>query len=150
MTVHKTCDGVKRRDFLRVGTAGLAGVNLASYLSMAQAGELAQAQAKNAIFVNLNGGPSHIDTFDLKPDAPSEYRGTFNPIKTNVKGVEISEHLPNLAQCADKFAIFRGVSHTLGAHRLGTEYVNTGNRPLASLEYPGYARSGNERIVATD
>ena len=51
MTVHKTCDGVKRRDFLRVGTAGLAGVNLASYLSMAQAGELAQAQAKNAIFV---------------------------------------------------------------------------------------------------
>lgn len=138
MTVHKTCDGVKRRDFLRVGTAGLAGVNLASYLSMAQAGELAQAQGKNAIFVNLNGGPSHIDTFDLKPDAPSEYRGTFNPIKTNVKGVEISEHLPNLAQCADKFAIFRGVSHTLGAHRLGTEYVNTGNRPLASLEYPGY------------
>ena len=138
MTVHKTCDGVKRRDFLRVGTAGLAGVNLASYLSMAQAGELAQAQGKNAIFVNLNGGPSHMDTFDLKPDAPSEYRGTFNPIKTNVKGVEISEHLPNLAQCADKFAIFRGVSHTLGAHRLGTEYVNTGNRPLASLEYPGY------------
>ena len=64
MTVHKTCDGVKRRDFLRVGTAGLAGVNLASYLSMAQAGELAQAQGKNAIFVNLNGGPSHMDTFD--------------------------------------------------------------------------------------
>ncbi len=138
MAIHKTCDGVQRRDFLRVGVAGMAGMNLASYLSMAEAGELAQSQGKNAIFVNLNGGPSHMDTFDLKPDAPTEYRGIFNPIKTNVNGVEFSEHLPNLAKCADKFAIFRGVSHTLGAHRLGTEYVNTGNRPLASLEYPGY------------
>ena len=74
----------------------------------------------------------------MKPDAPAEYRGVFKPMKTNVSGIQISEHLPHLAACADKFAIFRGVSHTLGAHRLGTEYVNTGNRPLASLEYPGY------------
>ena len=138
MTVHKTCDGVVRRDFLRLGVAGMTGLNLAGYLNMAQAGELAQAQAENAIFVNLTGGPSHLDTFDMKPDAPAEYRGTFNPIKTNVAGIEISEHLPHLATCADKFTVFRGVSHTLGAHRLGTEYVNTGNRPLASLEYPGY------------
>ena len=116
----------------------MTGLNLAGYLNMAQAGELAQAQAENAIFVNLTGGPSHLDTFDMKPDAPAEYRGTFNPIKTNVAGIEISEHLPHLATCADKFTVFRGVSHTLGAHRLGTEYVNTGNRPLASLEYPGY------------
>jgi len=93
---------------------------------------------KSAIFINLPGGPSHMDTFDLKPDAPSEYRGTFNPIKTNVPGIEISEHLPKLAKCADKFAILRGVSHTLAAHRLGSEYVNTGNRPLASLSFPGY------------
>ena len=79
-----------------------------------------------------------MDTFDLKPDAPAEFRGKFNPIKTNVAGMEISEHLPKLAKCADKFAILRGVSHTLGAHQLGTEYVNTGNRPIPSLEYPGY------------
>ena len=79
-----------------------------------------------------------MDTFDLKPDAPAEFRGEFNPIKTNVPGIEISEHLPKLAQCADKFAILRGVTHTLGAHELGTEYVNTGNRPIPSLEYPGY------------
>lgn len=138
MTAHKTCDGVVRRDFLRVGVAGMTGLNLAGYLNMAQAGQLAEAQGKNAIFVNLTGGPSHMDTFDLKPGAPKEYRGTFNPTKTNVSGVEFSEHLPQLAKCADKFAIFRGVTHTLGAHRLGTEYVNTGNRPLASLEYPGY------------
>ena len=138
MTVHKTCDGVRRRDFLRIGAAGGAGLTLANYLRMAAAGEVAETPARSAIFVNLPGGPSHMDTFDLKPDAPSEFRGTFNPIKTNVPGIEISEHLPKLASCADRFVILRGVSHTLGAHRLGQEYVNTGNKPLASLEYPGY------------
>ena len=139
MTIHKTCDGVQRRDFLRAGALGLSGLTLSSYLRLAEAGEVkGDAPAKAGIFINLSGGPSHMDTFDLKPDAPEEYRGTFNPIKTNVSGVEICEHLPLLAQCADKFAILRGVSHTLGAHRLGTEYVNAGTRPLASLEYPGY------------
>ncbi|MCU0876456.1 MAG: DUF1501 domain-containing protein [Pirellulaceae bacterium] len=138
MAISKTCDGVHRRDFLRVGAIG-AGLTLSGYLRMAQAGEVQPgAKAKSAIFINLTGGPSHMDTFDLKPNSASEYRGTFNPIKTNVDGVEICEHLPLLAQCADKFAILRGVSHTLGAHELGTEYVNTGNRPIPSLEYPGY------------
>ncbi len=132
-----TCDGVRRRDFLKVGAIG-TGLTLSGYLKMASAGEIKGAKATNAIFINLTGGPSHMDTFDLKPNAAAEYRGTFNPIKTNVDGVEISEHLPKLAQCADKFAILRGVSHTLGAHELGTEYVNTGSRPIPSLEYPGY------------
>ena len=113
MTMSLTCDGVRRRDFLKVGAIG-AGLSLSGYLRMAAAGEVKGAKATNAIFVNLTGGPSHMDTFDLKPDAPSEFRGEFNPIKTNVAGVEISEHLPKLAQCADKFAILRGVSHTLG------------------------------------
>jgi hypothetical protein len=141
MATSRTCDGVKRRDFLRVGALGAAGVglSLSGYLRMASAGGVRNgATAKSAIFINLTGGPSHMDTFDLKPDAPAEYRGTFNPINTNVPGVEISEHLPKLAQHADKFCILRGVSHTLGAHQLGTEYVNTGNRPIQSLEYPGY------------
>jgi hypothetical protein len=137
MTISLTCDGVRRRDFLKVGAIG-TGLSLAGYLKMASAGEVKGAKATNAIFINLTGGPSHMDTFDLKPSAPSEFRGTFNPIKTNVDGVEISEHLPLLAKCADKFAILRGVSHTLGAHELGTEYVNTGSRPIPSLEYPGY------------
>ncbi len=79
-----------------------------------------------------------MDTFDLKPDAPAEFRGEFNPIATNVPGIEISEHLPKLAQCADKFAILRGVSHSLAAHEFGTKYMNTGNRPLPSLVFPGY------------
>ncbi len=139
MAVHKTCDGVKRRDFLKVGVLGGAGITLANFLQLNAAGAVeASAKAKSAIFINLAGGPSHMDTFDMKPDAPSEFRGTFNPIQTNAAGVQISEHLPNLAKCADKFAILRGVSHTLGAHALGSEYVNTGSRPLPSLEYPGY------------
>jgi hypothetical protein len=79
-----------------------------------------------------------MDTFDMKPDAPSEFRGDFSPIKTNVDGIEICEHLPKLAQVADKFAILRGVSHTLAAHELGTKYMITGNRPLPSLAFPGY------------
>lgn len=140
MAVSRTCDGVKRRDFLRIGAIGAAGVglSLSGYLRMASAGDVKKASAKSAIFINLTGGPSHMDTFDLKPDSPAEVRGTFNPIKTNASGVEISEHLPKLAQQADKFCLLRGVSHTLGAHQLGTEYVNTGNRPIQSLEYPGY------------
>jgi len=137
MAMSLTCDGLKRRDFLRSGAIG-AGLSLSGYLRLAAAGEIKGAKATSAIFVNLPGGPSHMDTFDLKPDAPAEYRGAFNPIKTNVSGVEICEHLPKLAQCADKFAILRGVTHTLGAHELGQEYVNTGNRPIPSLEYPGY------------
>ncbi|QDU27820.1 hypothetical protein ETAA8_29110 [Anatilimnocola aggregata] len=137
MALSFTCDGVKRRDFLRAGALGV-GLSLSGYLRLSAAGELKKAKATNAIFINLTGGPSHMDTFDLKPDAPAENRGTFNPIKTCVPGVEISEHLPKLAAQADKFCVLRGVSHTLGAHALGTEYVNTGNRPIQSLEYPGY------------
>jgi hypothetical protein len=91
-----------------------------------------------------------MDTFDLKPEAPSEVRGTFNPIKTNVEGMEISEHLPKLAKCADKFALLRGVSHSLGDHRLGTEYVNTGSRPIPSLEYPGFGAVCNKELSGDD
>lgn len=133
------CDGVRRRDFLKVGVLSGTGFTLANYLQLAHAGQVdPKGKAKAAIFVHLQGGPSHMDTFDPKPDAPSEYRGEFSPIKTAVPGVEISEHFPKLAKCTDKFAILRGVSHTLAAHDLGTKYLITGNRPLPSLEFPGY------------
>jgi hypothetical protein len=117
---------------------GGIGVNLAGYLGLLEAGEVKERSVQAGIFIDLRGGPSHMDTFDLKPEAPKEFRGSFQPIQTNAAGVEISEHLPKLARCADKFAIVRGVSHTLAAHNLGSEYVNTGSRPLPSLEYPGY------------
>ena len=138
MATNRYCDGVRRRDFLRIGALGTAGLSLANYFRLAEAGEVRPAKATAAIFINLAGGPSHMDTFDLKPNAPKEYRGEFNPIATNVPGIEISEHLPKLARCADKFAILRGVSHSLAAHEFGTKYMNTGNRPLPSLEFPGY------------
>ena len=132
------CDGVNRRDFLKVGALAGIGMSLSNYFALADAGAVAPAKGKAAIFVRLAGGPSHLDTFDLKPDAPSEVRGEFNPIGTNVPGIQISEHLPKLARCADKYAILRGVSHTLAAHELGTQYMNSGNRPLPSLQFPTY------------
>jgi len=138
MATSRTCDGILRRDFLRVGVLGGSAVSLANSLRWAHAGETTPARARSAIFINLAGGPSHLDTFDLKPDAPAEYRGEFNPIRTNVPGIEISEHLPKLAACADRYAILRGVTHSLAAHELGSEYVNTGNRPIPSLEFPSY------------
>ncbi len=138
MSNHRYCDGLARRDFLKVGAIGAAGITLADYLRLAHAGEVKSPGQKSGIMVYLGGGPTHMDTFDLKPDAPDENRGEFKPIDTNVPGVQISEHLPKLARCADKFAILRGVSHTLAAHELGTLYMNTGNRPLPSLRYPGY------------
>ena len=140
MPTTMTCNGVRRRDFLKAGVIGGTGLTLANYMKFAAAGEVApKASANAAIFINLTGGPSHMDTFDLKPDAKSEFRGEFDPIHTSVEGVEISEHLPKLAQNMHLFTILRGVTHTLAAHELGTEYVNAGSRPLPSLEYPGYS-----------
>lgn len=127
-----------RRDFLRVGMLGTTGLALADYLRLAEAGEIRNPQATAAIFINLAGGPSHLDSFDPKPEAPLEYRGEFQTIRTNVPGLELCEHLPKLARCADKFALLRGVSHSLNEHQMGTEYMNTGNRPIPSLEFPGY------------
>jgi hypothetical protein len=148
MATNWYCDGIRRRDFLRVGVIGTTGLSLANYLRMAEAGQVSGGKATSAIFVNLGGGPSHMDTFDLKPDAPKEYRGEFNPIATNVPGIEISEHLPKLAKCADKYAILRGVSHSLAAHDLGARYMNTGNRPIPSLEFPGYGAVVSKELAA--
>ena len=96
-----------RRDFLKVGAIG--GLSLAGYLRMAQAGEVKSTKAKAAIFINLQGGPSHMDMYDLKPDAPAEFRGEFHPIRTHVPGIQICEHLPRLAACMDRFAVIRSI-----------------------------------------
>jgi hypothetical protein len=138
MARHHFCDRLPRRDFIKAGALGGLGLSLAGYLRMADAGEIAPAKGHSAIFINLTGGPSHVDTFDLKPSAPAEIRGEFKPIKTNVAGMEICEHMPKLAHCADKYVILRGVSHSIAAHNLGSDYLNTGNRPLPSLDYPTY------------
>jgi len=151
MSMKKTmcCDGVNRRDFLRVGALAGIGMSLSRYLALAEAGELSTAKGKAAIFIRLAGGPSHLDTFDPKPDAPSDIRGEFKPISTNVPGIQISECLPKLAQVADKFAILRGVSHTLAAHELGSLYMNTGNRPLPSIAFPSYGAVVSKELGAS-
>ena len=102
------CDNITRRDFLKVGALG-TGLTLAGYLRMAHAQQVRPARARSAIFVFLGGGPTHLDTFDMKPDAPAEIRGEFKPIKTAVPGIEICELLPELASIADKFTIVRSI-----------------------------------------
>lgn len=126
-----------RRQFLRVGALG-AGLTLSQFLRLQSVGAADSTKTRSAILVFLKGGPSHQDTFDLKPGAPSEYRGEFNPIKTNVPGVEICEHLPKLARCADQYALLRGISHNLADHGLGSTYLLTGNRPGSLVKYPTY------------
>lgn len=150
MATHTFCDGVNRRDFLRVGALAGIGLSLPTFLEMDALGGVTPAKGKAAIYVRLSGGPSHMDTFDLKPDAPDTHRGEFKEISTNVPGIRISEHLPKLAKCADKFAILRGVSHTLAAHELGSVYMMTGNRPIASLRYPSYGAVVSRELQAPE
>ena len=148
MATHLFCDGIQRRDFLKIGALSGVGLGLSDYLSLAKADAATNTRARSAIYVRLAGGPSHMDTFDMKPDAPDTHRGEFREISTNVPGVRICEHLPKLAKCADKYAILRGVSHTLAAHRLGAEYLMTGNRPLPSLKYPTYGAVVSKELGA--
>ncbi len=104
---QRFCDGVSRRNFMRIGAMGLGGLALPDMLRAEAAGR--KASHKSVIIVYLPGGPSHQDTFDLKVDAPSEIRGEFKPIETNVSGIQISEHLPRLAKVMDKCAIIRSL-----------------------------------------
>ena len=110
------CDGVSRRDFLRIGALGVGGLTLADLLRLkAQGAVRSDAAHKAVIMVYLPGGPSHIDMYDLKPDAPAEYRGEFKPIRTNVPGLDVCELMPMHAKIADKFSVLRGLK-TQGNH----------------------------------
>lgn len=132
---HSIRYDLSRRSMLAVGATALPGLSLAAYSRMSAAGELAEGTADSAILVDLRGGPSHIDTFDPKPDA-AEYRGEFAAIETKTPGLRICEHLPRLAGLSDKFAVLRGVTHSFADHGLGRKYVYTGNPPTAAIEYP--------------
>src|SRR5690348_12714727 len=107
------CDGLTRRELLRAGAVGFGGLTLPGLLRLEHAAAAAgrKARARSVVLLFLSGGPSQLDMWDLKPDAPEEIRGTFRPIATNVPGVRISEHLPRLARLADKYAIIRSMSH---------------------------------------
>ena len=123
-----------RRGLLQAGVLG--SLTLSQYLR--SHGEEPPAARRSGVFIFLEGGPSHQDTFDLKPDAPAEVRGEFQPIATSVPGVRICEHLPMLAQRCGQYAIIRGVSHNLADHGVGKKYLLTGNKPSPTVSYPEY------------
>jgi hypothetical protein len=131
------CPGtLPRRAFVRSGLAGLCTLGLADLLRVeASAAEAARREGagsprgKSIIVLWLWGGPSHMDTFDMKPEAPTEYRGEFKPVKTNVPGIEICEHLPLLAKMADRFSLIRSCHHDSPGHVNSTHTMLTG--------YPG-------------
>jgi hypothetical protein len=129
---QRFCDGVSRRDFLKVGALGVGGLTLADLLRVrAQASPRPSSPGKAVIMVYLNGGPSHMDMYDLKPAAPVEYRGEFQPVRTNVPGMDICELMPLQARIADKFAIIRNMRFQQQGHtspELYTGFLNS-NRP---------------------
>jgi hypothetical protein len=128
---------MRRRDFLEVGTAGLLGLSIADMLAArSSAAGKGLRPARNCIFVWLAGGPATIDMWDMKPNAPNQIRGEFRPIATTVHGLEICEHLPELARVMNRCVLVRSVSHTLADHSPGTELVITGHAPTPALAYP--------------
>ncbi len=112
------CDGLNRRSFLQLGVAGMAAVGMPELL---RAKDASQSSAKNTsvILIWLDGGPGHMDMYDMKPEAPAEYRGIWMPIKTKVPGFDITELFPKQAQVTDKFSMVRSLYHNTGDHFAG-------------------------------
>jgi hypothetical protein len=137
------CEGFYRRDFLKIGAAGLFGLSLPQLLQLearannqAQTGRPRQARATSVIMVWLAGGPATIDMWDIRPNAPEGIRGEFREVDTNARGIRISEHLPRMAQVMDKCSVVRSLHHTIPAHGPATVFMTTGNRPTPALQYP--------------
>ncbi len=130
-----------RRGFIQIGALGTLGLTLPDLLrSRAQAApERKNApRAKACIVLWMAGGPSHLDTFDPKPEAPADYRGTFKPIPTKVPGIQICEHLPLLAQQAHRFSILRTLTHPSPSHEIASHIMLTGNVPARGTVNPSY------------
>jgi hypothetical protein len=129
-SVNRCCDGVSRRDFLQIGGLGVAGLALPELFRARAAAPAQPRRAKACILLFLAGGPPQMDTFDLKPDAPSKVRGEFPPIATSVPGTHISSLLPLLAQRAHRYAIIRSVSDEYigGAHGQSVYLALTGHK----------------------
>lgn len=142
MMVHtKRCDGVIRRDLVRVGGLSALGIGLGDFFQMqrACAGETSSpGPAKSCIVIWLDGGPTHLEMFDPKPDAPLEVRGPLETIQTKLPGVRIGECLPRTAAIMDNIAVIRSMTSPLGEHNFGTHYMMTGYKPTPALDYPTY------------
>jgi hypothetical protein len=133
-----TCDGITRRDFLQVGTLGAIGLSLSKMAALQAAGAVkAGAGDKAAIMIFNLGAPSQLDTWDMKPDAPSEIRGPFKPIRTNNPDIQISEIFPMHAKLADKFSLVRSCYHTAAAvHDTGHQMMQTGRLFSGGINSP--------------
>ncbi|MGD0363144.1 MAG: DUF1501 domain-containing protein, partial [Bryobacteraceae bacterium] len=131
------CDGLRRRDFLHAGALSMLGLGLNDLFAMKALGAVDGKKDTNCIMLFLVGGPSQLDTWDMKPNAPIEIRGPYKPIKTNVPGIEISENFPRMAKHADKYALIRSVYHTAAAvHDTGHQMMQTGRLFQGGVEYP--------------
>jgi uncharacterized protein (DUF1501 family) len=119
------CDGINRREFIKVGALGLGGLTLADVLG-ARGATAAEPQAKSVILLWMGGGPSHFETFDPKPDASEAYRGPSSAIPTNVDGIRIHSWLPKMAKLADRYAIIRSISHKENGHTAADHWLQTG------------------------
>ena len=132
------CDGLRRRDFLHAGSLSFLGLGLPQLFQLKAQGAVDNSKKDiNCIMLFLVGGPSQLDTWDMKPNAPVEIRGPYKPIKTNVPGIEISENFPRMAKHADKYALIRSVYHTAAAvHDTGHQMMQTGRLFQGGIEYP--------------
>jgi hypothetical protein len=126
----RLCYGVTRRNFLKVGTASMAGLTLPTLFGLQRAGavDAGKARIKNCITLFLVGSPGHLDTWDMKPNAPENIRGAFKPTRTNVPGVQICEHFPLMAKMMDRVALIRSLHYNTGAsHENGQRWMMTGH-----------------------
>ena len=140
------CDGVTRRDCLRIGVIGGLGLSLSDVLRLEAADKQRKATADSVLFINLAGGPSHLDTLDMKPEGPSETRGEFKPIQSKLPGLMVCEHMPKFAAVADRFTLIRGIGHTAGAHEQAQSWISTGNRPTPALMYPSFGSVASKEL----
>ncbi len=140
----RDCDGVSRRSFLKVGALALGGLSLPGLLRRrAAAAPGSAAPRKSVILIWLAGGPSHIDMYDLKPNAPAEFRGEFRPIATSVTGIQVGEHLPRQARVMDKLAVVRSAYHTNAGHGMGSQWMLTGYQPTIEVNDNIYPSTGS-------
>src|SRR6187551_2507337 len=124
----RRCDGISRRDFLHAGMLSALGLGLHDLLRWragATTAGMPRQRATSCILIWLDGGPSHLDTFDPKPDAPAEVRSRFAAIATSVPGLHICEHLPRTAKVMNEVALIRSLTHELGNHDTGARFLLT-------------------------
>ncbi len=123
---RSVCNGLTRRDVLQAAGAGLFGTSLATLLEAEETGLVTRPRARSVLFLFLFGGPSQLETFDMKPDAPREIRGPYQPIASRTPGLMIADKLPKLAAMSDKFAVIRTVTHSHNDHN-ACHYIQTGH-----------------------